>query len=208
MLLIRIVGNIASGKTTLKEKLFSMAGVAFQKIDEPVEDNPVLPLFYANQRKYSYPLQTYMQGHLYFALRSVWSVLEKKAVIITDHGLSQAFARVLREENKLDHWQYQALEKEQRILTAGMKEIARIKFIYLDAPPEECLKRLCIRNRDIEKNIPVSYLKKLHEQHERILGREKVLGKENEIIRLSEMGEDGIIKIIHRWVEEEKALWL
>jgi deoxyadenosine/deoxycytidine kinase len=52
-----IAGNIGSGKTTVASIIESIFG--FKKYEEVVENNPYLPLFYNDMKKWSYKIQRY-----------------------------------------------------------------------------------------------------------------------------------------------------
>lgn len=52
-----VTGNIGSGKTTVATLIESIFG--FRKYEEVVENNPYLPLFYNDMKKWSYKIQRY-----------------------------------------------------------------------------------------------------------------------------------------------------
>ncbi|XP_060107283.1 deoxyguanosine kinase, mitochondrial [Heteronotia binoei] len=52
------------------------------------------------------------------------------------------------------------------LLQAFGNQVALHGFLYLRAPPEVCLERLCRRARPEEKDIQLRYLEQLHSQHE------------------------------------------
>jgi len=52
-----VAGNIGSGKTTVANLIEGVFG--FKKYEEVVENNPYLPLFYNDMKKWSYKIQRY-----------------------------------------------------------------------------------------------------------------------------------------------------
>src|SRR5690606_42096474 len=58
--LLLVAGNIGAGKTTITERIATRLG--WEAAYETVSDNPVLPDFYADMRKWSFPLQVYFLG--------------------------------------------------------------------------------------------------------------------------------------------------
>ena len=59
--LVLVAGNIASGKTSLTERLGSRLG--WRTAFESVADNPYLAEFYADMRQWSFHLQVFFLGH-------------------------------------------------------------------------------------------------------------------------------------------------
>jgi len=58
---IILAGNIGTGKTSLTERLGNRLG--WQSAFESVTDNPYLPDFYADMKKWSFHLQVFFLGH-------------------------------------------------------------------------------------------------------------------------------------------------
>ena len=59
--LILVAGNIGSGKTSLTERIGERLG--YRTAFESVADNPYLPDFYADMKKWSFHLQIFFLGH-------------------------------------------------------------------------------------------------------------------------------------------------
>jgi deoxyadenosine/deoxycytidine kinase len=156
--IIRIIGNIGAGKTTLLDELTDHIIEKFSIISEPVSENPILPLFYENQKFWSANMQSFMEVFYYQKLTEV-----KEKLIFTDYGLTKVFTEVLRKQNFLDENQYRAIDAFISVYHSCFDTL----YIYLDTPPEVCHERIQKRGRHCEQGIELSYLEDLHEEYSR-----------------------------------------
>lgn len=149
---IRIIGNIGSGKTTLAQKILEKKP-DFGAVWEPVEDNPLLPLFYNNPKLWAASIQTFMETTYYQRVKQC-----EQNQIVTDYGITAVFTKVLKQDGFLDYTQYLALAEMMSIYSGlGPKTI----FVFLDVDYMECARRMQQRGRECEKNIEIEYFKKL-----------------------------------------------
>lgn len=156
MKLIRIIGNIGSGKSTLLEKLLKTVANGIQCIYEPVEENPLLPLFYARPDEFSFPMQTFMQNYFYMQTERLVSQDVKRA--ITDYGLTEVFSGVLRDQEFLSGQQFRSImDMTEKLQSKNMETL----YIYLDIKPSICLERIRSRARPCELVITLEYLSNL-----------------------------------------------
>jgi deoxyadenosine/deoxycytidine kinase len=181
--LISIEGNIGSGKSTLMETLKDVHKnndhVVFLK--EPVDEwekitdsngITILEKFYKDQEKYSFPFQMMAYISRLNELRNTLKKLrpsDKKYVIISERCLYTdkfVFAKMLFESGKMEDVNYQIY---LNWFDSFSQEFPIHKIIYVKTLPEICHKRINIRSREGEENIPLSYLESCHKYHEDML---------------------------------------
>jgi thymidylate kinase len=166
-----IEGNIGSGKSTLLQYLEKLDQV--EVIPEPVdmwinikdsEGKNLLDHFYSDMERYSYMFQAMVfktriqstdvpqEKNIRFSERSIW----------TDRYV---FGKLCIEDNKMNsiekecyHFWFDWLENKFKSKPDGI--------IYVRCSPEKCMERIHKRGRSEENNIPLDYLKKLHNSHE------------------------------------------
>jgi deoxycitidine kinase len=166
-----IEGNIGSGKSTLLQYLEKLDQV--EVIPEPVDmwinikdsqGKNLLDHFYSDMERYSYMFQAMVfktriqstdvpqEKNIRFSERSIW----------TDRYV---FGKQCIEDNKMNsiekecyHFWFDWLENKFKPKPDGI--------IYVRCSPEKCMERIHKRGRSEENNIPLDYLKKLHNSHE------------------------------------------
>lgn len=173
---ISIEGNIGAGKSTLLAYLKSLGGELGGKkvifVPEPVDSweqiksdsgENMIELFYSDQHKYSFAFQIMAFVSRYRLLET--AVLENPdAVIIAERSLcaDKIFAAMLfdgGQMSKVEHTIYsQLFECFNRLPADGV--------IYLKCLPETAKARCEKRNRPGEV-IPLEYLEKCHDYHEK-----------------------------------------
>ncbi|XP_065747213.1 deoxyguanosine kinase, mitochondrial isoform X4 [Phocoena phocoena] len=93
----------------------------------------------------------------------------KKAVQIFERYI---FAKTLFENGSLSDIEWHIYQDWHYFLLQEFASRLRLHgFIYLQAAPQVCLKRLHLRAREEEKGIELAYLEQLHAQHEAWLVR-------------------------------------
>jgi len=127
---------------------------------------------------------------------------QKKFIIITERSLytdKMVFAKMLYDNGKIENINYQIY---LNWFNTFAEEFPINKIIYVKADPEVCHKRIGIRHRDGESNIPIDYLKSCDEYHENMLDKanEECVCKEQLILD----GNNNIYEnegILHEWIE-------
>lgn len=146
---IEICGNIASGKTTLCQRLTSKG---FFPVLENFQKNPFFQDFYEDPQAFSFETElTFLLQH-YHSIK----ISNKKKLIACDYSLflDMAYADVNLTGNR--HKLFTEIVEELLI------EIGHpLQIIHLTCPEEVLLQRIAARNRDVEKSISVEYLKAL-----------------------------------------------
>ncbi|HSJ56092.1 MAG TPA: deoxynucleoside kinase [Anaerolineae bacterium] len=152
--LVLVAGNIASGKTSLTERLGARLG--WQTAFESVADNPYLADFYGDMRQWSFHLQVFFLGHraqqhLELA-RAPRSAIADRSIYEDAH----IFARALYHLGNLSERDYCAYRQVYDMVTASLPRPDLL--LYLQAPVACLLERINRRGRAIEGGITESYL--------------------------------------------------
>jgi deoxyguanosine kinase len=151
---IAIEGPIGAGKTTLAQILAERSGARL--VLEPVEDNPFLPQFYDDARKYAF------QAQLFFLLSRFQQqqALHQQELFTTStiadylFAKDRIFAALTLDPNELALYDrlYGAL---------GPRVVKPDLVIYLQARTEVLLQRIKRRGRAYERQIDPRYVESL-----------------------------------------------
>ncbi|HEY9089639.1 MAG TPA: deoxynucleoside kinase [Anaerolineaceae bacterium] len=152
--LILVAGNIGSGKTSLTEKIGERLG--WRTAYESVADNPYLPNFYADMRKWSFHLQVYFLGHRAEQHLEMWNDPRSAIIDRSIYEDAYIFCRALNHMGNLSELEYQTYRKVFDLLVRHLP--APSLLIYLKAPVEVLMKRIQRRARNMETGISMDYL--------------------------------------------------
>lgn len=149
-MIINVHGAIGVGKTTLCSNLRQfLLGVGF---DEPQINNPVLGLFYKDQKKWSFVSQVSFFNDLTIVgmLSKDYNSLEKIDYVINDSSqLSNlVFTLLLKEQGKINEKEYDLLCRIAN-LSEGFHQKETINVV-LHKKSDEILEQIKRRNRDFE----------------------------------------------------------
>lgn len=159
---IAVSGNIGSGKTTLTEKLAKHYG--WKAEFETVDDNPYLPDFYEDMKRWAFHLQVYFLNSRFNQLKKIQ---ESDTPTIQDRTIYEdayIFAANLYKSQLLTERDYQNYQS----LFASM--IAHVKapdlLIYLKADIPKLVGQIEKRGRSYETTMRIDYLKNLNTHYE------------------------------------------
>lgn len=175
-IIISIDGNIGSGKSTLYENLKDFykndAKICF--VPEPVEEwhnivddngSPILSNFYKDQKKYAFRFQMMAYISRLNLIRK--KVIEKKYdYIISERSVltdKNVFAQMLYDDGFIEKDEFSIYLKW---FDEFLDDVGVSGMVYVSAEPEICHSRVVKRGREGE-NIPIEYLKKCHDYHEK-----------------------------------------
>ena len=149
-----VAGNIASGKTSLTDRLGARLG--WRTAYESVADNPYLADFYEDMGQWSFHLQVFFLGHraeqhLELA-RHARSAIADRSIYEDAH----IFARALYHMGNLSERDYQAYRQVYDMIVANLPRPDLL--LYLRAPVPVLLERIGARGRAIEHGITAEYL--------------------------------------------------
>ena len=152
--LVLVAGNIASGKTSLTERLGARLNwiTAF----ESVADNPYLGDFYADMRQWSFHLQVFFLGH---RAQQHQELAHDAQSAIADRSIyedAHIFARALHHLGNLSERDYRSYRRVFEQVVAGLPRPDLL--LYLTAPVPVLKQRIERRGRAIEGGITADYL--------------------------------------------------
>ena len=155
---LAVEGPIGAGKTSLAKLLAEKLG--YRAVLEEADDNPFLSEFYRAPRRSAF------QAQLFFLLSRWRQQVELSEPDLFSTGVvfdyilpkDRLFAELVLTEKEL--YLYQKLEE-------GFSKAARRPdlVIYLEASFPILWKRIKMRNREYEKNMPPEYLEKLVDKY-------------------------------------------
>ncbi len=159
---IAIAGNIGAGKSSLVEFLTRTYGI--KPFYEPNEENPYLSDFYQDMNGWAFHSQLYFLSSKF---RMHQQLERSSGVVVLDRTIyedAEIFATALHKMRKFTgrdwdtYWNFY-----QTILDAIRPPDL---MIYLRCSMRTLRKRIRLRGRDMEKDIPLTYLKRLEHLYE------------------------------------------
>ncbi len=186
---IAIAGNIGAGKSTLVDFLSRTYGLS--PFYEPSEDNPYLPDFYADMSRWAFHSQLYFLANKF---RLHQELDETSGVVVLDRTIfedAEVFATALKDMRQIDsrdwavYWAfYQSILKAIRPPDL---------LIYLRCSMRTLRRRIRLRAREMERDVPLSYLKRLERLYEAWMER-----YEGDVLILETDRLDYVNDLIHR----------
>jgi deoxyadenosine/deoxycytidine kinase len=176
MPIISIEGNIGAGKSTLLEKIQQRVIQTNNKkihiIPESLDvwtsikdgKKSILELYYNHKKKYAVPFQVLTFLSMTFNMMGEIQRLGKDDIVIIERSpISNiaVFAQMLYDEKIIGEVEWSVLKFMANGLMMPVDTI-----VYLQTDPVDCLERVRYRNRLGEDTITLSYLEKVHDQHE------------------------------------------
>lgn len=159
---IAVAGTIGAGKSSLVEFLCSRYDIT--PFFEPNEENPYLEDFYADMERWSLASQMYFLAakfklHLELESRPV-NVLQDRTIWED----AEIFAQNLHHQGTMSERDW----KTYRLFYDSIRQLIRPPdlMIYLRCPVRTIVKRIEMRGRQMEQNIPRAYLRRLHDLYE------------------------------------------
>jgi deoxyadenosine/deoxycytidine kinase len=159
---LAVSGNIGSGKTTLTEKLAKHYG--WKAEFEAVDNNPYLPDFYEDMKRWAFHLQVYFLNSRYNQIRTIQDSKDNTIQDRTIYEDAYIFAANLYKSNLLterDYWNYRSL------FDSMIKHVqAPDLLIYLKADIPKLVGQIEKRGRTYETAMRIDYLKNLNQHYE------------------------------------------
>ena len=159
---IAIAGNMGTGKSSLVE--FLAASYNANPFYEPNDENPYLPDFYADMKQWAFHSQMYFLSskfRIHQRLDTTPGVVIQDRTIYED---AEIFATALRNMRYIDdrdwftYWSFY----ETILNSINPPDL----MIYLRCSMRALRKRIRLRGREIEQDVPVTYLKRLERLYE------------------------------------------
>lgn len=153
---IAIEGNIGAGKTSLATKISNDFNAKL--ILERFADNPFLPKFYEDAKRYAFTLEMSFLADRYQQISDDLSQLDLfKDFIVSDYDIykSLIFSKITLPEDEFKLY--------RRLFYLMYKDIAKPElYVYLYQNTERLQENIKKRGRDYEQNIENDYLDKIN----------------------------------------------
>jgi deoxyadenosine/deoxycytidine kinase len=159
---IAIAGNIGAGKTSLVDFLTSTYNIT--PFYEPNDENPYLEDFYKDMNRWGFHSQLYFLSNKF---RIHQKVDQTPGVVVQDRTIFEdveIFATALKQMRKITERDWKTYQDFYQSITASIKPPDLM--IYLKCSIRTIRKRIKIRGRKMEQDIPLSYLKRLDRLYE------------------------------------------
>ena len=165
--IIAIAGNMGSGKSTLVDFLHRTYGVA--PFYEPNDENPYLADFYKDMKRWAFHSKLYFLGNkfrIHQALDRMPGVVVLDRTIFED---AEIFATALHDMRHIDDRDWDTYCGFYQAILQAIKPPDLM--IYLRCSMRTLRKRIRIRGREMEQDVPLSYLKRLDRLYEEWIER-------------------------------------
>ena len=187
---IAIAGNIGAGKSTLVEFLSHTYGIA--PYYEPSEDNPYLPNFYEDMKRWSFHSQLYFLSNKF---RIHQKLDRMPGLVVLDRTIfedAEIFATALHDMRCIDDRDWATYCTFYKSILDAIKPPDLM--IYLRCSMRTLRKRIKLRGREMEEDIPLAYLKRLDKLYENWIESYEM----SEILILETDKLDYIHDLVHR----------
>lgn len=159
---IAIAGNIGVGKSTLVEFLSRTYGIA--PYYEPSEDNPYLPDFYTDMNRWAFRSQLYFLSNKF---RIHQELDRMPGLVVLDRTIfedAEIFATALHEMKYIDNRDWETYQAFYHSILDAIEPPDLM--IYLRCSMRTLRKRIRLRGRAMEQDVPLAYLKRLERLYE------------------------------------------
>lgn len=163
---IVIEGNIGSGKTSLSKKMAQ--ALDSKLVLEEFSENPFLPKFYKDQKRYAFPLELSFLAERYHQLKEELNSYDLfKKTIVSDYYFSKSllFAKITLPEDEFNLYQ-----KLFSIIYSSLPKPDLYIFLYTDI--DRLLKNIQQRGRTYEQDIKPEYLEQIRNEYVNFLNKQ------------------------------------
>ncbi|MFH1829315.1 MAG: deoxynucleoside kinase [Pseudomonadota bacterium] len=187
---IAIAGNIGSGKSSMVEFLCVHFGL--KSFFEPNDLNPFLPKFFEDMKRWAFHSQMHFLTHKFRIHRELDSY---PGTVIQDRSIyedAEVFAFNLYRQGCMTKEEYTTYRDLYQTMQGAINPPDLL--IYLECPIATLKKRIAGRGREMEKNVPDEYLRRLERYYRRWIARYD----RSAILKMSTKKLDYIQDFIHR----------
>lgn len=187
---IAVSGNIGVGKTSLVQHLTEQYGL--KPIYEPFGDNPYLDDFYADMKRWSFHSQIFFLARKYRLHQDLDAAQGTYVLDRTIYEDAEIFATSLARSKKMSKRDFGTYLE----LYTAMKRSLRPPdlMIYLRCSVRTARVRIRRRGRPSELDIPVTYLRHLHDLYEEWIAQ----WKESPLLVWDSENLDYVSDLVHR----------
>ena len=154
-----IEGNIGAGKTSFATMLSNELNAKL--VLEQFADNPFLPKFYADQERYSFPLELSFLADRYNQIKK--EVLQPElfhSMLIADYYFTKS---AIFSRNTLQTDEYRLFRKLFNIVFESLPKPDLYVYLYLDIP--NLMNNIRKRGRSYEQQMEPGYLEKIQTRY-------------------------------------------
>ena len=156
--MIVIEGVVGVGKSSLMRHLEKKSLVAFE---QPVVHLPILPKFYADRKRYSFPLQIFFLNKRFKHIKMASSI-DNSVLDRSIYG-DAIFAKMLAKGKDMEEEEYLIYEE---LLENMLEHVAAPKLmVYLEVSVDEAIRRIRKRGFDYEQGTEREYWVTLNEEY-------------------------------------------
>ena len=159
---IAIAGNIGAGKTELTAFLCKKYGLT--PFFEPNEQNPYLADFYRDMKTWAFRSQIFFLTHKFRLHRKLQ---QSSGTVVQDRTLyedAEIFARNLHRQGFIDGRDFRTYWELYESIAESLPPPDLM--IYLKCSVRTLKRRIQLRGRRIERDIPTAYLRRLNQLYE------------------------------------------
>jgi deoxyadenosine/deoxycytidine kinase len=164
---IAVAGNIGAGKSTLVDWLCHTYDV--EPFFEPNDGNPYLEDFYKDMNAFSFHSQVFFLSHKF----RIHQALDKTpGAVVQDRTIyedAEIFATALHAMRKMSDRDFQTYQELYGTICTSLTPPDLM--IYLRCPMRTLRRRIKLRGREMEQDIPYGYLKLLNDLYEDWISR-------------------------------------
>jgi len=160
---IAIAGNMGSGKSTLVEFLSRTYGV--KPFYEPNDENPYLADFYKDMKRWAYQSQLYFLSNKF---RLHQELDRQSGVVALDRTIfedAEIFATALMQMRKISKRDWETYQSFYGAILDAIQPPDLM--IYLRCSMRTLRRRIRLRGRQMEQDVPLAYLKRLDRLYEK-----------------------------------------
>ena len=153
--IVCIDGNIAAGKTTVLQEIEKKGYPVYY---EPFQDNPWLPLYYQDPKKYALNTQIWFLSERFRQYKNA-DFSTRKIVFVERSQYTDRFifVELIKQQGNMNDLEVDTYKHHFEIYKNPLPELS----IILDTPPTECKDRMTVRGRGMEEGVPLDYLQAL-----------------------------------------------
>jgi len=159
---IAIAGNIGAGKTELTAFLCKKYGLT--PFYEPNDQNPYLADFYKDMKTWAFRSQIFFLTHKFRLHRQLE---QGEGTALQDRTIyedAEIFAKNLHRQRFIDKRDWRTYRELYETVASSLRPPDLM--IYLKCPVRTLKDRIRLRGREMEKDIPTPYLKRLNDLYE------------------------------------------
>lgn len=153
--IVCIDGNIASGKTTV---LTEIQKKGYPVYFEPFEENPWLPLYYQDPKKYSLNTQLWFLSERFRQYKQ--ADFNSDGIVFVERSMYTdrfVFVELIRRQGNMNDLEYNTYKHHFNIYKNPLPDLT----IVLNTSPKMCKERMDGRGRGMESSVPLDYLQQL-----------------------------------------------